>query len=32
MPDGAVVNDVVGTDAIILIYDAESRTAIPYFS
>ena len=32
MPDGAVINDILGTDAIVVIHDAESHTAIPYLS
>jgi hypothetical protein len=32
MPDGAVINDLLGADAIVIVYDAESRTAIPYLS
>ena len=32
MPDGAVINDILGVDAIVVIYDADSYTAIPYLS
>ena len=32
MPDGAVINDVVGDDLMVTIYHAASRTALSYFS
>ena len=30
LPPYAVVNDVVGVEAVVLVYDLPSRTAIPY--
>ena len=32
MPVTAVINDIVGDDALVVIFDYDSRTAIPYFS
>ena len=30
MPDGAAINDRVGDEAVLVVYDQETRTAIPY--
>jgi len=32
MPDGAVINDAVGEDQMVIVFDASSRTALAYFS
>lgn len=32
MPDGAVINDLVGDDLMVVLFDANSRTALAYFS
>ena len=32
MSDGAVINDFVGDDLMVVVYDADSRTALAYFS
>ncbi len=32
MPDGAVINDLVGETPVVILFDAESRTALPYLS
>lgn len=32
MPDGAVINDLIGGDPVVVLFDAESRTALAYFS
>jgi putative methionine-R-sulfoxide reductase with GAF domain len=32
MLDGAVINDVVGDDRMVTVFDADSRTALTYFS
>ena len=32
LPDGAVINDLVGDDAVVVLFDAASRTALAYFS
>ncbi len=32
MPDGAVINDALGGDRVVIVFDQDSRTAIPYFS
>lgn len=32
MPDGAVINDLVGSDPVVVLFDAASRTALAYFS
>ncbi len=32
MPDGVVINDFVGDDLMVIAYDADSRTALAYFS
>ncbi len=31
MPDGAVINDLVGSDPVVVLFDAASRTALAYF-
>ena len=32
MPDGAVINDLVGDDLVVILFDAASRTALAYFN
>ncbi len=32
MPDGVVINDAVGEDQMVIVFDASSRTALAYFS
>ena len=32
MPDGVVINDLVGSDPVVILFDAASHTALAYFS
>ncbi len=32
MPDGAVINDLVGNDLVVILFDTASRTALAYFN
>ena len=32
MPDGVVINDLVGGDPVVILFDAASRTALAYFN
>jgi hypothetical protein len=32
MPDGAVINDEIGDEQVVIVFDRNSGTAIPYFS
>ena len=32
MPDGVVINDLIGDDLVVVLFDAASRTALAYFN